>query len=79
MTAHPKICPRTGEAIAFGYSAESRPYMSYSVFSPDGRRVVSQPIDLEKPVMTHDMAITENYTILLDLPLVFDPANILRE
>lgn len=61
----------------FGYVAGSAPHMFYSVYGPNGQRVVTQGIDLGKPVMTHDMAITENYSVLLDLPLVFDPTNIL--
>jgi len=78
MTAHPKICPLTGEVMTFAYVADSEPHMLYSVFAPDGRKLLTQGIDLEKPVMTHDMAITENYSILLDLPLVFDVRNIMQ-
>jgi len=78
MTAHPKVCPRTGEVMCFGYQSDAPPHMLYSLFAPTGRKLLTQEIHLPAPVMTHDMAITQNYSILLDLPLVFDTANILR-
>lgn len=31
------------------------------------------PITVSDPIMMHDFAITENYAIFLDLPLIFRP------
>ncbi|QLE58166.1 carotenoid oxygenase family protein [Nostoc sp. TCL26-01] len=71
FTAHPKVDPVTGEMMFFGYSLLQRPYLKYSVVSAQGKIVKTVPIDLPVGVMIHDFAITENYTIFLDLPLTF--------
>lgn len=69
-TAHPKVDAVTGEMMFFGYSPAAAPYLHYSVVSVEGvLRTV--PIDLPVGVMMHDFAITEHYTIFMDLPLTF--------
>ncbi|MBD2533216.1 carotenoid oxygenase family protein [Nostoc flagelliforme FACHB-838] len=72
FTAHPKIDPVTGEMIFFGYSPVVPPYLQYSVVSAQGELLRTVPIDLPIGVMMHDFAITENYTIFMDLPLTFN-------
>lgn len=69
FTAHPKHCPVTGEVHAFGYSGQS-PYLTYHVIDADGRLITSEPIDVPGPTMIHDMGLTTNEVILLDLPVV---------
>lgn len=71
FTAHPKVDPVTGEMIFFGYSVFVPPYLQYSVVSAQGELLRTVPIDLPIGVMMHDFAITENYTIFMDLPLTF--------
>ena len=73
FTAHPKVDPKTGEMRFFGYSF-APPYLQYSIVSAAGEIVQTVPIDLPMGVMMHDFAITENYTIFMDLPLTFSPA-----
>ncbi|WP_138500554.1 carotenoid oxygenase family protein [Nostoc sp. PA-18-2419] len=73
FTAHPKVDPVTGEMIFFGYSFVAPPYLQYSVVSAEGELLWTVPIDLPIGVMMHDFAITENYTIFMDLPLTFNP------
>lgn len=73
FTAHPKVDPVTGEMIFFGYSLFTPPYLKYSVVSAQGELLWTVPIDLAIGVMMHDFAITENYTIFMDLPLTFNP------
>ncbi|MGI8503401.1 MAG: carotenoid oxygenase family protein [Hassallia sp.] len=72
FTAHPKVDPVTGEMMFFGYSF-APPYLQYSVVSAEGELLRTVPIDLPMGVMMHDFAITENYTIFMDLPLTFSP------
>ncbi|GAX40064.1 carotenoid oxygenase [Tolypothrix sp. NIES-4075] len=72
FTAHPKVDPVTGEMMFFGYSF-TPPYLQYSVVSASGELLRTVPIDLPMGVMMHDFAITENYTIFMDLPLTFSP------
>jgi carotenoid cleavage dioxygenase-like enzyme len=73
FTAHPKVDPVTGEMMFFGYAIAQPPYLKYSVVSADGELLRTVPIDLPTPVMMHDFAITEHYTIFMDLPLTFRP------
>jgi carotenoid cleavage dioxygenase len=71
MTAHPKICPVTGELHFFGY-ALTPPYLTYHCADPDGRLVRSIEIDVPGATMMHDFAVSERHIVFLDLPVVFD-------
>ena len=71
VTAHPKVDPVTGEMMFFGYSLAQPPYVKYSVVSAEGELLRTVPIDLPVGVMMHDFAITEHYTLFMDLPLTF--------
>ena len=75
MTAHPRLDPRTGEMVMFGYSL-FEPYLRYDVVNPDGTLSHSVDLDLPAPVMMHDLVITEEHTVFLDSPYVFDIANL---
>jgi carotenoid cleavage dioxygenase len=77
MTAHPRLDPRTGEMLMFGYSL-FEPYLRYHVVDPDGTLSHSVDIDLPAPVMIHDFVITETHAVFLDAPYVFDLENIGR-
>lgn len=74
MTAHPKICPVTGELFFFGYQFLSEPYLTFHQADPSGRLVRSEVIDIPRPVMMHDFAITRDDVVFLDLPIVFSMA-----
>lgn len=71
FTAHPKICPATGEMLAFGYSA-FEPYLRYLRVSATGELVQSENITVGGPTMMHDFNVTRNHVIFMDLPAVFD-------
>lgn len=77
MTAHPKEDPVTGELLFFGYGARP-PYLTYHRLSAAGELVESREIEVPAGTMMHDFAITENYVVWLDLPVVFDPALLAR-
>ena len=72
VSAHPKIDDRTGEMLFFNYSKEA-PYMHYGVV--DENNDLSHYIDvpLPGPRLPHDMAFTENYAIVNDCPLFWEP------
>ena len=72
FTAHPKICPVTGEMLAFGYSLVERPYITYYRISPTGEMLQVEPIDIPNPVMMHDWNVTRNHVVFMDLPVRFD-------
>ena len=76
FAAHPKVDPRTGEMIFFDYSIMRAPFLRYGVVSADGELVRYVPIEIPVPHIQHDCAITERYTVLLDLPLGWDPARL---
>ena len=71
MTAHPRICPVTGELLFFGYHAVP-PYLTYHRVAADGTLVQSEEIDVRGPTMMHDWNVTRDSVIFMDLPLVFD-------
>ena len=70
MTAHPKICPQTGEMLFFGYALKP-PFLTYHRVSRDGHLVQSEPITVGAATMMHDFNITENYVIFMDLPVLW--------
>ena len=72
MTAHPRVCPETGEMLFFGYSMMGEPYLNYYRVSKEGKLVQSEAIEIPRPVMMHDWNITRNYVVFMDLPIVSD-------
>jgi carotenoid cleavage dioxygenase len=71
MTAHPKICPRTGEMHFFAYGYMP-PFLTYHRADAAGRLVQSEQIEVPGPTMIHDFAITERHVLFMDLPVIFD-------
>jgi carotenoid cleavage dioxygenase len=71
MTAHPKLCPMTGEMHFFGYGF-APPYLTYHRADARGELVRSEVIEVPGPTMMHDFAISERHVIFMDLPVVFD-------
>ena len=72
MTAHPKICPITGELHFFGYGSITSPHVSYYRTDDEGKLVVKQPIEVPGLTMMHDFALTAGHVVFYDLPVVFD-------
>ena len=71
ISAHPKLDEHTGELLFFNYSKHA-PHMNYGVVGPDNVLKHYIPIPLPGPRLPHDIAFTENYTIVNDLPLFWD-------
>ncbi len=71
MTAHPKIDPVTGELVAFRQDW-APPFLRYMVFDPSGQRVVNQEVDMASPSMMHDMAITQRWSVFIDVSVSID-------
>lgn len=72
ISAHPKVDERTGELLFFNYS-KYPPYQHYGVVDKNNKLVHYTPVPLPGPRLPHDMAFTENYSILADLPMFWDP------
>jgi carotenoid cleavage dioxygenase-like enzyme len=72
VSAHPKVDEATGELLVFGYGKEW-PYLHLGIVSAEGELLRTIDVELPGPRLPHDMAFTEHYAILNDLPLFWDP------
>ncbi|HZZ37256.1 MAG TPA: carotenoid oxygenase family protein, partial [Caulobacteraceae bacterium] len=72
ISAHPKVDETTGELMFFNYSKHA-PYMHYGLVGADNRLKVYQPVPLPGPRLPHDMAFTQNFAILNDMPMFWEP------
>ncbi|MCA9586188.1 MAG: carotenoid oxygenase family protein, partial [Myxococcales bacterium] len=74
ISAHPKVDPRTGEMIFIAFGMRP-PYLEYGVVGADGTLAHFTPIESVPGVRyQHDIAITERFAVLMDLPMFPDPA-----
>lgn len=71
VSAHAKVDEHTGELLFFNYDTKA-PYMHYGVVSADGERTHYTDIPLPGARLPHDMAFTQNYTILNNFPLFWN-------
>ena len=72
VSAHTKVDEHTGELLFFNYSTKP-PFLHYGVVDAARRLVHYVPIDIPGARLPHDMTFTENFAILNDLPLFWDP------
>src|SRR6267154_283538 len=72
MTAHPKICPTTGELHFFGYGSIFEPYVTYHRADANGELTINRPLDVKGHTMMHDFALTAEHVVFMDLTLVFN-------
>jgi len=74
-TAHPRIDGKTGQMWIHGYQP-IEPYLQLYVVEPDGSVSLAESHDAPWPSMMHDFAITKNYVIFMDLPILFSFENL---
>ncbi|CAN0066039.1 unnamed protein product, partial [Ectocarpus sp. 8 AP-2014] len=56
------------------FTDTTKPYVTYYVLDKNGKLDRQFPIvDVKRPIMMHDFAITKNYAVFLDFPLLFKP------
>jgi carotenoid cleavage dioxygenase-like enzyme len=72
MTAHPKICPATGELHFFGCGNIFEPHVMYHRADVAGQLTISRPIDVPALTLMHDFALTAEHVVFMDLPVLFD-------
>ena len=72
-SAHTKVDEHTDELMFFNYSIDE-PFLNYGVVDSTDSLVHYEPIDLPGPRIPHDMAFTQNYAILNDCPMFWEPA-----
>lgn len=76
-TAHPHRDPATGELHAVSYSFGRGRTMQYSVIDTAGRARRTVGIEVSGSPMMHDFSLTDKYVVIYDLPVTFDPAQVL--
>lgn len=69
VCAHPKVDPVTGELVFMGYSMFQPPYMHVGVVGPSGELAHMVELDLPHPHIPHDIALTRDHTLVMDMPL----------
>lgn len=76
VSAHPKIDPRTGELLFYGYEArgEVGPEIAFCVANADGELTREEWFEAPYVAMVHDFAITENHVIFPLFPTLADDA-----
>ena len=74
VSAHPKVDPRTGELLFYGYEAsgDASRDMAFCVADAEGRLVSEEWFEAPYPGMVHDFAITEDYAVFPIFPTLAD-------
>ena len=67
LTAHPKVCPDTGQLISCTQRWDS-PNYSVQIFDAGGKHLKMIPVQFERKGIIHDLQITDNYVIIFYAP-----------
>ncbi|MDO8289091.1 MAG: carotenoid oxygenase family protein [Parvibaculum sp.] len=80
MTAHPKMDPKTGEMMFFGYMAKGpgTPDISYTVVNAKGEVTRSDMFEAPYASMVHDFITTDEHVIFPIFPATIDVERIMR-
>ncbi|MDF1781429.1 MAG: carotenoid oxygenase family protein [Alcanivoracaceae bacterium] len=78
FSAHPHFDPLTGELHAICYNATQPNRIHYHVIDKHGQLARRVPIPVKHGPMIHDCNITRSKAIILDLPVTFSFASVLK-
>tara|TARA_R110000824_G_scaffold390760_24_gene588146 strand:+ start:23427 stop:24857 length:1431 start_codon:yes stop_codon:yes gene_type:complete len=80
MTAHPKIDPKTGEMMFFGYMAKGpgTPDISYTVVNAEGKVTRADMFEAPYASMVHDFITTDEHVIFPIFPATIDVERIMN-
>lgn len=67
LTAHPKVCPDTGQLITCTQRWDSPNYF-LQIFDARARHLRTVPVEFDRKGIIHDLQITENYAIIFYAP-----------
>ena len=79
FTAHPKVDALTSEMCFISYQVDKTPHLTYGVLDAEGKPAHVTPVPIRFPQMLHDFAITHSYAVFWDLPLAFEPKEMVME
>lgn len=68
----PRIDPTTGGLAMIGYDCFGPPFLRYHELDAGGSVIHSTAVNLERPSVQHDFAVTASHVVFLDLPAVYD-------
>jgi carotenoid cleavage dioxygenase len=71
FTAHPHQCPDTGEYHAICYEGPSQDTIRHVAMDRYGKVLRETEIAVKHGPSIHDCALTENFVVILDLPVTF--------
>ncbi|GMH38520.1 hypothetical protein BSKO_06404 [Bryopsis sp. KO-2023] len=72
FSAHPKVDPVDGSMVDVSYSFPEAPHCRTRVWSKEGNLLHEAIIESMEAVFMHDCAITEHYTLIVNLPLLLN-------
>jgi carotenoid cleavage dioxygenase-like enzyme len=67
LTAHPKVCPDTGQLVTCTQRWDSPNYW-VQIFDAKGGHVRTIPVEFERKGIIHDLQITDNYIVIFYAP-----------
>jgi carotenoid cleavage dioxygenase-like enzyme len=67
LTAHPKVCPTTGQLISCTQRWDSADY-TVQIFDKRGAHLKSIPLSFPRKGIIHDLQITDNYVVIFYAP-----------
>jgi carotenoid cleavage dioxygenase-like enzyme len=67
LTAHPKVCPVTGQLITCTQRWDSPNYWA-QIFDKNAKHLKTIPVEFERKGIIHDLQITDNYIVIFYAP-----------
>jgi carotenoid cleavage dioxygenase len=67
LTAHPKICPDSGDLISCTQRMDSASYW-VQIIDKNGKHKKTIPVEFDRKGIIHDLQITENYVVIFYAP-----------
>ena len=67
LTAHPKVCPTTGQLVTCTQRWDSPNYW-VQIFDARGKHMQTIPVEFARKGIIHDLQITDNYVVIFYAP-----------
>jgi len=67
LTAHPKVCPTTGQLVTCTQRWDSPNYW-VQIFDARGKHLQTIPVEFARKGIIHDLQITDNYVVIFYAP-----------